>query len=589
MKNREMPGNASEWSDFLTMKPLPTGTIIGQQVLQSIRDKDLPYKKIAEQVNRDPVFSYYIMSEANRNKTDDAPGSKTLDHAISMIGIDRLRLITQKLPIQKADASDIQQFYYTRAMSASLLAAYLARTLSEFKKIGQKDDIYWGALFCGVPIWYLWRFATPEMRLVRYAIRSNFQLPEHAEREVLGCSILEVAQQLTAQLDVPTLTKESYTAENQLSLKQWIDLSKLASDSGKPASIEDKQINAVTSRPAFAVILSNLLAHYATHDWYSRSTLRIQKIISVYLGVPLNKAITLTHECAVEMSREHPLPGLMLPAAKLILPPRERAKAKPKPQKAAKSKVEPLATEPLQTTKQASIQATTQAATQDKTGSVEFAVKRVPEQGLVKPEPIPTESRSAKVEVTSATDTQQTKSKRGNSKIFTEFTDIMMNNPDNFVDLHELMNAATQCMSYGLGMGRAVIALVNTNQTRLKAYYSTGTRDFPQLGGFQIDLTKPTLFSRLIEKPSSIWVKPTSSRNIWALIPPEFKKACGSQDFFLMSIFVNKKPVAIFYADSGDEHLPCNEYEYKQFKYMCGAATQCLQYLATKRSKKQDD
>ncbi len=577
MKNRDMPGNASEWSDFLTMKPLPTGTIIGQQVLRSIRDKDLPYKKIAEQVNRDPVFSYYIMSEANRNKTGDTPGSKTLDHAISMIGIDRLRLITQKLPIQKADASDIQQFYYTRAMSASLLAAYLARTLSEFKKIGQKDDVYWGALFCGVPIWYLWRFATPEMRLVRYAIRSNFQLPEHAEREVLGCSILEVAQQLIAQLDVPTLTKESYSVENQLSLKQWIDLSKLASDSGKPASIDDKQINAITSRPAFAVVLSNLLAHYATHDWYSRSTLRIQKIISAYLGIPLSKAITLTHECAVEMSREHPLPGLMLPAAKLILPPRERAKAKPKPQQIIKPNVESSATE------------TPQAATKEKTGTVEFTVKKVPEQGLIKPQPIQTESTSAQVEIASSADIQQTKPKRGNSKIFTEFTDIMLNNPDNFVDLHELMNAATQCMSYGLGMGRAVIALVNTNQTRLKAYYSTGTRDFPQLGGFQIDLTKPTLFSRLIEKPSSIWVKPTSSRNIWALIPPEFKKASGSQDFFLMSIFVNQKPVAIFFADSGDERMPCNEYEYKQFKYMCGAATQCLQYLATRRSKKPND
>lgn len=70
------------------------------------------------------------------------------------------------------------------------------------------------------------------------------------------------------------------------------------------------------------------------------------------------------------------------------------------------------------------------------------------------------------------------------------------------------------------------------------------------------------------------------------MIPPEFKVASGAKEFFLMSIFVNQKPVAVFYADSGDDNQPLTDYDYKQFKYMCSAATHCLQYLAAKRAKK---
>jgi len=572
MNKSDIPKNANEWSNFLSTKSISTGSLVSKQVLKSLIKENLPYKKIASLVNRDPIFAYYIVSEANNSSEIATSTSKTLSHAISMIGVEKLKEIAKNIPFKKIKEGDIQDFYYNRAVSSSLLAAYLARKFSEIKKTGQKDDMYWGALFCGVPLWYLWRFATPEMRIVRHEVRANFKHPNEAEREVLGCSIPDLAQQLMKNLKLPPLAKDSYSPDNQLSIRQWIHISHHVSKDGKPRKIDDKQINLILSSPGFAVTLANLLAYYASHDWYSRSTLRVQKVISVYLGIPLHKAVTLTHECAAEMSREHPIPGIMVPAAKLILPPRERVltheeKTVQRPAPTIKKASQPVTPEAMSNHSTIS---ETMTAEQLKKGNIEFSGEKIAEQGILKA-PI---SKPA-----------QPQTQRGDKEIFTEFTDIMLNNPDNFVDLHELMNAATQCISYGLGLPRVIVALVNTNETRLKTYYSVGTREHPNLANYQADLTKSSLFSRLIGKPSSIWVKPTSNKNIWDAIPEDFKAACNSKEFFLMSIFVNKKPVAVFYADSGTENEALSEYEYKQFKYLCSAATQCLQYLATKRAK----
>lgn len=566
MNKSDIPNSASDWSHFLSTKSLSTGSLVSKQVLKSLIEDDLPYKKIASVVNRDPIFAFYIVREANSSSEAATSSCKTLNHAISMIGIDKLKKIAKNIPFKKATAGDIQDFYYNRTISSSLLAAYLASKFSELKKVGQKDDMYWGALFCGAPLWYLWRFATPEMRLVYHEIKQNFKTPNEAEREILGCSVAELAQELMKNIQLPPLAKESYSPENQLSIRQWIYISHHVSKDGKPRKVDDKQINLILSSPGFAVTLANLLAHYASHDWYSRSTLRIQKVISVYLGVPLNKAVTLTHECAAEMSREHPIPEIMLPAAKLILPPRQQIQSTTK----------------TALTKKVTSKPSTSNAVISKTVVSKIVVSKIVEPETAVSKIKPTEQGILESPEVSAPQQQQ---KRGDKETFTEFTDIMLNNPDNFVDLHELMNAATQCISYGLGLPRVIVALVNTNETRLKTYYSVGTRESPDLANYQADLTKPSLFSRLIGKPSSIWVKSTSNKNIWNAIPEDFKSACNAKEFFLMSIFVNQKPVAVFYADSCTENESLSEYEYKQFKYLCSAATQCLQYLATKRTK----
>lgn len=545
MTSNTMPTNAQDWGAFLAEKSLPSPFRVGKLVLQAMQRDDLSYHHIAEKLNSDPVLAYNIMAKANNEKPGSNPTSKTLDHAISMIGIDPLSQIINKLPFQEVDSENISAFYYIRSLSSSLFAGYLGRAICQRRKLGNEEDIYWSSLFYGVPIWTLWRFATPEMRLVRYAIRNNYKLPEVAEQEVLGCTLLEASSEMVKKLGLSDLVKDCYNPKYQLSNRQWIRISKLIDKDGRfTHPSDDRDLMMVLQTPQIMIQIANMLAYHSTHDWYSRACLRTQRILAAYLKCSLDEAIQLSHEVAAEVSRKHPIPGLLLPAAKLFLEPRLRLKADPKAEDHNLNPETLTAAEP---------------------------------KAERKSEPEPAKASAA--EPSSASKAAEPEE----NPMFKELTEIMLHRPEEFTDLHELMNAATQGIAYGLSLKRSFVCLVNNDSTRLKNYYTVGAGENSELRTFEMPLVKTTIFGKLIERPASVWIKSDSPEKIKKLVPSNFKQVIQVEEFVLMSVFVGKRPVAIFYADNDD--IPLTEIQYKKFKYMCGAVSTALLHQANARRK----
>ena len=210
MSEDSIPNNAHDWAQLLVKKQLPSPFRVGQLVLRQLDEGTLPYAKLADTINNDPILAYSVMSMANEARTKESESSKTVSQAISMIGVEQLEKSIKNLPFQSASSKDIKSFYYIRCMSTSLYAAHLGKALSLHKNKGKPEDFYWSSLFMGVPLWHLWRYATPEMRLIRYAIRSNFKLPQVAEKEVLGDSIMNVTAAIAKQLFLPDLVNSCY-------------------------------------------------------------------------------------------------------------------------------------------------------------------------------------------------------------------------------------------------------------------------------------------------------------------------------------------------------------------------------------------
>jgi len=582
MTDSHMPNNANDWADYLVEKPLPSPFKVNQRVIKGLGEEKLAYSKIATQINRDPILSFYILLFANKDRPQNAQGSKTLAHAISMIGVNELKSLITGHPRTKISSKNISSFYYIRTLCTSLYAAHLGRAISERNAKGKPEDIYWSSLFAGAPVWYLWHFATPEMRLIRYAIRSNYKLPQTAEREVLGDTMKDVTQALAQKLQLPGLAKDFYTPSKQLDWKQWITIARSFSPDGRPQRIEDRDISMKMQSPHFMVMIANLVAHYSSYCWYSRATLRSQRILAAYLQCPLDEAISLTHQAAADMSRAHPMPGLMLPAAKLFIPPRKRTKASPVSAeeniKSATNITAPatIISEKTTTTisekglSQAEVAASlttpktetppeTKASTEESTED-----SRTHDTGLLSKKPAPIEPKST------------------NNPLYDELVGIMTHRPEEFVDLHELMNAATQGIAYGIELSRASVGLISKDGSRFKNYYSVGCQNAPELKDFESKIVKSTIFEKLSARPASIWVKGSSDRKILDLIPMNFKQAIDTKDFFLMSVFVAKKPVAIFYADNVDGKA-LTEKNYQQFKFLCGAVSTALQHQAKKK------
>jgi hypothetical protein len=91
---------------------------------------------------------------------------------------------------------------------------------------------------------------------------------------------------------------------------------------------------------------------------------------------------------------------------------------------------------------------------------------------------------------------------------------------------------------------------------------------------FHVDLGLPHMFTRLMLKPQSIWLNSTNKAQFEALLPRGLRQAAGTGDFFAMSLFVDDKPIGLFYADNINGDL--TEAQYNSFKQVCLITGQCL-------------
>ena len=585
MTDSTMPKSAQEWAVYLNTKALPSPFRVGEFVLRKLEKEALSYHELANIINRDPILSFEILTRANKEAKNatlgSQEGSKTLNHAISMLGVEDLKERIQALPRKAISPKNITSFYYLRTLCTSLYAGHLAKAISTRKKKGNPEDVYWSGLFLGAPVWHLWRFATPEMRLVRYSIRSNFKLPRIAEEEVLGDSLLNITKAMSQELSLPIMAQECYEIEHQPSLKDWVKIAHCMDNNKVSRTIDDRELKIKMQSPHFIVMLANMLAHYSSYCWYSRATLRTQRILAYYLNCSVEEAITFSHEIAAEMSRSHPLPGLMLPAAKLFIPPRKRTKAQKKKSidafQESTFNTAALPQEVIDTQKRedAKYQENKTTPSSQDNENLEPNSQQAPK-----------ETQSNEVPTSKVPLAQKVKPiiENKTNPLFDELTQLMANQPEDFADFHELMNASTQGIAYGIELKRSFVALISKDASRFKTYYTVGCSEFDTLKNFESKIIKDTIFQKLCERPASIWVKSTSERKIKDLIPMNFKSAIDVNEFFLMSVFVGKKPVAIFYADNMDS-IALNDRDYHQFKFLCGAVSSALQYQAKKAKK----
>lgn len=540
MSKADMPDNAQDWASFLLSKQLPSPLKIGRHVLKSLEHGPQPYKKIAQSLNSDPVLSFYIMEAAGRGIDNNTEFSKTLEHALSMIGIDKLTETIQAMPVEAFSAEEVSSLYFLKTLVRALYAAHIAKRIAIEKQQYNASELFWSSMFVYVPLWHLWRFATPEMRLLRYAINTNHKAKAQAQIEILNASVEDISANLVHKLALPPLVKASYDKSHQLTPKQWVMISRHPKSQGQLLNVlDDKDLKMLIQQPTFVVQIAKLLADNALDDWYGRGTRRCQQILAAYLHKSLDDTVRMTHEVAAEMSREHPLPGILLPAARLFLPPRPSRIGKPE----------------------------SPGSTENK------SVSRLP--------------NSADASAESKKPSPSTKS-AAPKPIYSDLVKAMYKSPSDFADLHELMNGATSALIYGLGLGRATISLINKEKTRIKCYYSTGCQDHAELSGFDAKLVKGTLFSKLCVKPSSIWIKASTDEKITSTVPMNFKQVVGIEDYFLMSIFVNEKPFAIAYCDAYPDRK-LSESDYKYFKYLCKGISQAVDYLVRQKRKREQD
>src|SRR5690606_16097440 len=160
--------------EFLLGQQLPSPFRINQLVLKDLTLDRLSYAELARRISRDPVLAWTVMNQANQQRPTGNPTSKTLDHAISMLGIEELRKLLGRQPFEKVSRRSPRSIYFMRTLAASLLAAYLGRAICLHRAQLNPEDMFWSCLFMGIPMWLMWGFAAPDMRMARHNVWSSY-------------------------------------------------------------------------------------------------------------------------------------------------------------------------------------------------------------------------------------------------------------------------------------------------------------------------------------------------------------------------------------------------------------------------------
>ncbi|MFC4161558.1 hypothetical protein [Chitinimonas lacunae] len=149
---------------------------------------------------------------------------------------------------------------------------------------------------------------------------------------------------------------------------------------------------------------------------------------------------------------------------------------------------------------------------------------------------------------------------------------------------NQMMSLAIRAMTEGLGLRRVVFGLLLAGQNALRTRYLVGVAADDPLRSFQVDLNLPHLFTQLMLKPQSVWLAEANRAKLESMLPRGLRAVIGEGEFFAMSLFVEDKPVGLFYADNR-RGAALNDSQYAAFKHICQLTGQCL----TRQVKRQDN
>jgi HD-like signal output (HDOD) protein len=577
MEISKRPNNAEGWANLIKDQSLPLLPNTSAQLITALKQTDLAFSKLAALIHRDPIACLYLIKFANQQAKNPDIEIHSPDLAISMLGMDKVRTIMKKLPTLKLNPRNIAHREYLQSICNSLHAAAQVDAIAEQKPMLPRENLYWSTLFAGTGFWLMWSAAPHEMRIVQYLIFEERLPMERAQKQVLGCTILDISQHLGSMWRLPTFTQASMLEGLKPSRRQLVEISRGCPEKSEIPPALSREIKLLLSSPTFPTFLGNFIALESYKNWHGRNFERAASIYGTYMGIDHQSAYERIRNAAIQVSREHPIPYILLPAKHLLQIPSDISRVS-KPSWAGNEVTKEASKKGRSDTTTAQQKASPQPQTpeaiqgkQPKSGDVDFIPKQAGPRSE-KANPALIKEQTVKL-----------KDKR-NMQMFSELTNNMLKHPERFQDIHELMNAAVQCIKYGLGLERSSASLINSSGTKLVTYYTAGMMDSPKLADLVIDLTKPSIFQKISKKPLGAWINTDNFGKMRNAIPNSLVNAAKSHHFFVQSVFAQSKPVVIIYADSGARGAALSEEDYKYFKVLCKALSHCVEHFSGRKA-----
>ncbi|MCV6588371.1 MAG: HDOD domain-containing protein [Marinobacterium sp.] len=569
----ETPQSVDGWIAFLKDKPLSVRNSIQMKVRKKLRSDTTTLADLSQLVRLDPVLALAIVRKAA--EMHHAKGSEVtgIDHAVNSLGMDNIELAMDNVPAMKLNPTSVAQKMYFRAIANSHHAATQAFYLCQRRNAMFAEETYLAALFYGVGHWALWMHAPLHMSKIQIKIREEGVDTVLAETDVLGCTIQALSKALVETWGLSPLAAESLDHEKSPSRQELANLNLRAVDDTQLSPEIARATNHLAQQKFFPVKLANWLALTTPLGWTHPKTLRIVEVFNDFLRDELDNTSAILHENCANSSRQYHVPGTLTPAAEMLLLPsnlKGHYKLSPREERQyLKTSAEPIkpfeapvvsALQPSSIADNSTQTATSTTATgTTSTGSETSSTAHNPELRRTPP---------------SAT--------FANQKLYAQIAQRFLKGFDGYTEPRQIIQALLNALYHGLGMQHVIFHRVQPGKMQMQASLSLGLPEGYPLSQLHYTLDVPSLFKRLAEKSSCIWVTTANRTEMIRMLPDSYQPLVGDGGAMLMSLFLDNKPVGIVHIDSPSNGANMVSFHHERFRYLCSAAVLALKRITGK-------
>ncbi|KEA64842.1 hypothetical protein ADIMK_1295 [Marinobacterium lacunae] len=528
------------WEHYLSSKSLPVRASTLARLKRSLNDDRTTLVQLGHQVRMDPVLSLHVTRLAQTFHEAKGSSVTSVDHAIASLGFGQIEALADELETIKIHAHSVAQRSYFRSIAASNHASVQAADWVNHKQLPYAEEARLAALFYGLVHWMLWLYAPLHKHRFAIAVIENGESPVDAERRLFGCTTQEMGKALADRWKLTELTVLALDHETSPSLST---LKQLHMRALKDPRLEDKdlrQLNHLVQQHYFPVKLANWMTLNVSRGWDHSRAHRTFDIISDYLDLTLPETMARLHRNCATAARGYHVPGVMAPAAEMILLPGDIRLA----HRLSDHELHAYATrfpEPVEPPRDATP-----------------VHQEQPEDDLpeIKPELL-------------------------NPYIYNQVLKRFQDGYDLYTKPSHILHGLLQGIYRGIGLERALLLLIHPQTQTLHAARAMGISNDDPMANMEIDLKQTRLFARLCEKPAMLQISENNRRQIHASLPQEHQGWFGQNDGLIMSIFRGKSPVALIYADREGANTPLVDFHQQHFRELCLAAGGALKRLGS--------
>ncbi|QLF92837.1 HDOD domain-containing protein [Pseudomonas sp. ABC1] len=317
----QRPRTISAWIQVLDAVRMPAFATNHERARQALRQGNNSMREIADRIQASPVLALSVMREANRTSGERVAPAESLEIALSRIGLKRTEELLLNIPaVQPTDIPlPLRQIIvisqHASQQASGLFASRLARLWQE---------IHWGSLLLLSPMWPLVAAYPDIFQAWEERVLANGEDATTVEQELLGVPLFRLCLAMAEHWNLPEWIIQGHrllSGDRQMLVKAL----HIARENEHPLEQQkllddDPELRRWLTHPGNTIVMANGLAFAAHHSWGSQHTLRWQRLIALYLQLPLPELQQLVHQQAVINARNHPLPGPWQPAQGLLWP-----------------------------------------------------------------------------------------------------------------------------------------------------------------------------------------------------------------------------------------------------------------------------